>query len=76
MKSTTLSIEKILAVRSEAFATIRHHSAKIQSLANGVESLDLALQSSIAVRGIDAQGELLAAARNLAGLLNDRGDNV
>ena len=70
MDSNTLSLESIVRLRAEAFAHIRHHTAMILSIATGIESLDTALQQSIAERSIDESQSLVTTSCRLASLLN------
>ena len=71
MDSNHLSLESILRVRGEAFATIRLHSANVAMIATHVEALDVALQTNADSRSIDDQQHLVDAARRLAALLAD-----
>lgn len=66
-----LSLTRILAMREEAHAEIRHHAHEIISLSSGITDVDVALTLSLAERNIDEQAALVTAARRLAALLAD-----
>ena len=63
-----LSLERILSLRSEAFAGIRMHAAEVATIGNAAESLDAALQVMQADRGSAEMQALVDAARRLEAL--------
>ena len=69
-KSITLSLTKILAIRGEAFAAIKYHSATLVLIGDAIEQLDSALVANASGRGADQQHAVSAAASNLVSLLN------
>ena len=69
-KSTTLSLTKILAIRGEAFAAIKYHSATLVLIGDAIEQLDSALVANASGRGADQQRAVVTAARSLSALLN------
>ncbi len=73
MDSNGFSLESTVQLRAEAFAHIRHHNAMVLNIATGIESLDTAIQQSIAERSIDESQALVDAARRLAALLKGEG---
>lgn len=66
----TLSLTKILALRGEAHAEIRHHAAEIVSLSSAITDVDVALVLNLAERSIDEQQALVTAARRLSTLID------
>lgn len=68
------SNDRCVEMKYETLARIRGMSATITQLAMGVEQLDIALQSHMAIRSIDSQQAQTAAARNLASLLEGGAD--
>lgn len=68
-----LSLERILSLRSEAFARIRMHAAEVATIGNAVESLDAALQVMQADRSSDEMQALVTVARRLSALLESGG---
>ncbi len=69
INDNVLSLDRILSLRGEAFATIRRDSAHVAMIATHVEALDVALQTNADSRSIDEQQHLVDAARRLATLL-------
>ena len=63
-----LSLTAMLAIRAEAFAHVRHHSAMVLSITNGIEQLDAALLTHCE-RSVDEMHALITAARRLTALL-------
>lgn len=66
----SLSLTRILAMRGEGHAEIRHLSAEIISLSSAITDVDVALVLNLAERSIDEQQALIAAARRLASLID------
>ena len=64
----SLSLTAILNIRAEAFAHVRHHSAMVLSITNGIEQLDAARFANCE-RSVDEMQALVTAARRLAALL-------
>ncbi len=73
---STLSLTRILGIRAEAFAAVRHHTAMILNIATGIESVDVAVQTNADSRSIDEQQQLVDAARRLAALVNGCGGQL
>ena len=61
-----LSVQQVINIRAEAFATLRHLHATSQSVAREIEDVNVALQTSLAERSIDTHLALVSAARHLA----------
>lgn len=65
----SLSLDRILRLRAEGFAHVRHHNAMILSLATAIETLDAALMSATE-RNVDELQSLVSAAGKLAALID------
>jgi hypothetical protein len=66
----TLSLGGIFALRAEAFAKIKQHTAAVDALAVAIADVDTALQLSIDEKNIDEANALAATARRLAELMD------
>ncbi len=66
------NLAKIIELRSEAFAHVRHHNAMILSIATGIEQLDAGLLAA-SQRNLDEWQSLVTATANLAALLGSGG---
>ncbi len=66
----SLSLARIIALRGEAHAEIRHHADEIVSLSSAISDVDAAIQLTIAERSVDESQALVDAARRLATLLD------
>ena len=69
-QSTGFSIDAIRNLEAEGFARTRVHGDSITRLATALEAVSIAMQKHCAIRSIDSQQGLTAAARNLNALLN------
>jgi hypothetical protein len=67
-----LHLAKIIELRSEAFAHVRHHSAMIQTIATGIEQLDAGLLAA-SERNLDEWQSLVTATAKLAAILGSEG---
>lgn len=66
---TGLSLQRVCEIRAEGFALLRHLHATSQLVAQHIEAVDTALQSTLAERSIDDHLALVSASRRLAALL-------
>ena len=69
MNDNRFSHERIANLRSNAFASIKKHTAAIDDIAIACERIDCAMQNAIDEHNVDNQQSLINAARRLAALL-------
>ena len=67
-----LNLAKIIELRSEGFAHVRHHNAMILSIATAIEQLDVGLLAA-QQRNLDEWQSLVSAAGKLAEMLSVEG---